>query len=223
MDSVKNTSEISILSILTNFGCHFSCPYCVYKNNNINIPKTKVDSFGWEELENELKNYKENLISISGGGDPLYNYENNKEFYDKLFDLLDKYNIGLELHTSIIDYTFPYKKCKRVVFHCITPTQIEGIVYLRYLLGLENIIRVVFVVQEHFNEYIVKEIVRLIKKYHINELSFRQMIGADGKPTYTLYDYLKNGHKDDWYYIEQCDYNRYFVHNHIEEEYLKIK
>ena len=216
-------AKASFLSVLTNFGCHFSCPYCVYKNNNINIPKTSSDTFGWEELENELKKYKGNLISISGGGDPLYNYASNRKFYYKLFDLLNKYNIKLELHTSIIDPSFPYNKCERVVFHCISPTQIPSVALLRDTSELRNIIRVVFVVQEHFNKYIIDEIVKLTKLHNIDELSFRQMINTDGKATNTMYDYLKAGHQGDWYYIEQCDYNRYFVDNHIEEEYLKIK
>ena len=67
----------SILSILTNFGCHFGCRYCVYKNNKINIPKTNIDTFGWSELESELKDRQGETISISGGGDPLYKYKDN--------------------------------------------------------------------------------------------------------------------------------------------------
>ena len=49
------------------------------------------------------------------------------------------------------------------------------------------------------------------------------MIKADGTTDYTLYDYLKEGHMKDWYYIEQQDYNEYFVQDHLEREYLAIK
>lgn len=214
----------SILSILSNFGCHFSCPYCVYRENHISIPKTTVEGFGWVELENELKNYKEDIISISGGGDPLYNYKDNIEFYNKLFELLNKYNIKLELHTSIIDKEFPYEKCFRVVFHFVMPTQISSIALLKEKLDLNNIItRVVFVVQEHFTKNTIREIVKLKNEFQIDELSFRQMIGINGEVLYYLHDYLNEGHKSDWYYIEQSDYNKYFVHNQLKYEYLKIK
>ena len=30
------------LSIITNFGCHYNCPYCIVKNNNLHIPKTTL-------------------------------------------------------------------------------------------------------------------------------------------------------------------------------------
>lgn len=57
----------------------------------------------------------------------------------------------------------------------------------------------------------------------INELSFRQMINANGQVEYYQHEYLKNGHGKLWYYIEQNDYNEYFVQDHIETEYLEIK
>ena len=30
------------LSIITNFECHYNCPYCIVKNNNLHIPKTTL-------------------------------------------------------------------------------------------------------------------------------------------------------------------------------------
>lgn len=36
------------ISIITNFGCHYTCPYCIVKNNNLDIPRTTInglDSF----------------------------------------------------------------------------------------------------------------------------------------------------------------------------------
>lgn len=49
------------------------------------------------------------------------------------------------------------------------------------------------------------------------------MIGNDGEKKYYCHDLLKEGHTKNWYYIEQCDYNEYFVIDHIEREYLNIK
>ena len=217
-----------MLSILTNFGCHFGCSYCVYRENGINIPKTNYMTFGWSELEDELEKRKGELVSISGGGDPLYNYENNINFYQKLLILLEKYNCSLELHTSIVAPDFDYSDCERVVFHLTMPNQIRMINDLansrnRGLYLPENV-RVVFVVQEHYSKHLLDEIVKEVERSEwINELSFRQMIGKDGKAKFYLHDYLKEGHIKDWYYIEQADYNEYFVQDHIEKEYLNIK
>lgn len=215
-----------MLSILTNFGCHFACSYCVYRDNKINIPFTNVDTFGWIQLEEELKKHKGEEVSISGGGDPLYNYDesNNRAFYDKLFALLKKYDCKLELHTSIFDPRFPYDNCERVVFHFTVPNQIKMLYYTDRLVCLPSKVRVVYVVQEHYTRHLINEIVKeVLACEKITELSFRQMIKADGTTDYTLYDYLKEGHMKDWYYIEQQDYNEYFVQDHLEREYLAIK
>ena len=90
---------------------------------------------------------------------------------------------------------------------------------------LTAIVRVVYVVDEHYSKHLVNEIVSEVNSESsiVSELSFRQMIGNDGETKYYLHDYLKEGHKKDWYYIEQSDYNEYFVKDHIECEYLQIK
>lgn len=218
----------SMLSILTNFGCHFGCSYCVYRNSGINIPYTNEATFGWNELEEELKKRKGELVSISGGGDPLYNYEKNIDFYQKLFELLEEYDCSLEIHTSIVNTNFDYSDCKRVVLHFTIPNQINLLTDLynsrRTRLYLSEIVRVVYVVQEHYSKQLIQEIVNAVKSSNcIDDLSFRQMINSDGTTNYTLHEYLKEGHMMDWYYIEQYDYNEYFIQDHIEREYLSIK
>ena len=62
-------------SIITDFGCHWRCKYCITKQ--VNIPLTNIS-----QVINTAKNLKNiNFLSISGGGDPLYNiFENDKVF-----------------------------------------------------------------------------------------------------------------------------------------------
>lgn len=74
------------ISVITNFGCHYTCPYCIVKNNNLNIPKTTIkglDSLWLETVRNQC-----NWISLSGGGDPLWNYSEHKvrEFLNSLHE-----------------------------------------------------------------------------------------------------------------------------------------
>lgn len=218
-----------MLSILTNFGCHWGCRYCVYRENGINIPNTDYRNFNWTELEEQLKNHRGELVSVSGGGDPLYNYDNfeNTMFYHVLFHYLEKYDCTLELHTSMVNKDFPYDKCERVVFHFAMPNQIAMLDILKDQLNLDSVIvRVVYVVQDYYTKALVNEIARNVNNSNvISELSFRQMIGSNGETTYYLHDYLLDGHmvNGKWYYIEQCDYNEYFVQDHIETSYLEIK
>lgn len=211
-----------MLSILTNFGCHWGCSYCVYRDNKISIPKTTIGDFDFKKLENEIKNMDCDEISISGGGDPLHNWKENRWFFDNIRNLAYKYDKKLVLHTSYVDYDFNYSIYDRVVFHLTMPTQIRNIRGGELL--LPNNVRVVYVVQEHYSKALINNIAKEVKDNdYIDELSFRQRIDKDGNCTYTEHEYLKGKHQQDWYYIEQADYNEYFVNDHIEKEYLNIK
>lgn len=53
------------LSVITNFGCHYSCPYCIVKNNHLNIPKTTIH--GLNNLFSEIVKNRCNWVSLSGG------------------------------------------------------------------------------------------------------------------------------------------------------------
>jgi organic radical activating enzyme len=67
------------MSIITNFGCHYKCPYCIVKENNLHIPRTTLA--GLDNLEEALKENGCNIVSISGGGDPLHEYEKHVDWY----------------------------------------------------------------------------------------------------------------------------------------------
>lgn len=69
------------LSVITNFGCHYTCPYCIVKNNHLNIPKTTLT--GLDCLANAIENNQCNCVSFSGGGDPLFNLEGTYRFVGK--------------------------------------------------------------------------------------------------------------------------------------------
>lgn len=68
------------ISIITNFGCHYTCPYCIVKNNNLDIPRTTIN--GLDSLWLEIVRNQCNWVSLSGGGDPLWHYSDHKDWYD---------------------------------------------------------------------------------------------------------------------------------------------
>ena len=86
------------LSIISDLGCHYKCPYCIVKKNNLKIPSTTVE--GLNNLKKEFDKNKCNIISISGGGDPLFNWYKHTNWYDKLFSICGDSNIPIETHTS---------------------------------------------------------------------------------------------------------------------------
>ena len=62
---------VSNHSILVNPGCPFQCEYCNWKSHSL------ITTFDWpslQDVENFLKDFKGDKVTISGGGEPLFNY-----------------------------------------------------------------------------------------------------------------------------------------------------
>ena len=84
------------MSVITNFGCHYKCPYCIVKENNLHIPKTTVA--GLDNLRKSLKENGCNIISLSGGGDPLHEYDKHIEWYRKFFGITQNHRVYFDDH-----------------------------------------------------------------------------------------------------------------------------
>lgn len=213
------------LSIITNFGCHGRCPYCITRENEINVPKTTL--LGLDNLENKIKETGSAIISISGGGDPLHEYEKHVDWYRKLFSIVNNYHVNcatyhipVEMHTSYMtdESTFPFYDCERVVYH---PNTFEQLKHIRRT-GNE-IVRVVYVVTEDFTlEQIMNIALFVSDSRDIDELSFRQLVDKGYKITDYWEDILNLGHKKLWWYIKQCDYNNYYVEGEIYTTFSEI-
>ena len=209
------TENKKYLSILTNFGCHYECPYCIIKKTGIRIPKTTISSL--DSLEKFLLSGKYNIVSLSGGGDPLFNFDKHQDYYTKLFNLLEKYKIPLELHTSYIINNFPAQKAYRIVYHCNLTDPNRSIEKIKR--KSNEIIRVVYVVTEDLTEEKALEISNFLGTKNVDEISFRQRIDENYEINYHLHDFLKKYHKKKWFYIEQGDYNTYFAEGEISQKY----
>lgn len=205
------------LSVITNFGCHYSCPYCIVKNNNLKIPQSTVG--GLDRLEEEIKNNQCNWVSLSGGGDPLWDIEKNIDWYERFLFIVMTNGIRIELHISLVNKEYaPYSFFDRVVYHLHSFEQLKTIKRTD-----DEIVRVVFVITENFTEDLINRItVYCHNSYEIDELSFRQMIDDHYQETDYCKDYLKVGHKKLWWYIEQNDYNLYYCENKVYTKYRKI-
>ena len=193
------------------------CQYCIVKNNHLNIPKTTIH--GLNNLFSEIVKNRCNWVSLSGGGDPLWKYEQHKDWYEKFFEIVDAAHVNTELHTSLHAVQgVSYNHFDRVVYHLHSLEQL-------YSIKRENcsIVRIVFVVTEDFTEDMINRIaVFCANSEDIDELSFRQMVDNHYRETYYCHDYLKAGHKKLWWYIEQNDYNLYYCQNHVYTEYKNI-
>jgi len=207
------------LSIITNFGCHYTCPYCNSRVNDIRVPAPDVSTL--EKLLQDIKDNNITIVSVSGGGDPLHNYDNNfnqQFYYGALFGVLSRARVPLEMHTSYLDTNFPYYMCKRVVYHLNRIKQLKDIKRNGY-----EIVRVVFVATEDLTQDEILYIAGFCTSSpDIDELSFRQMIGPNYELRYYNDDLLRGGHKKLWWYITQNDYNLYWVNSKIYTKFSDI-
>lgn len=207
-------TENKYLSVITNFGCHFSCPYCIVKNCGIDIPKTTVE--GLQGLEKAIDEYGCNWVSISGGGDPFYRLDKHIDWWNKFFEITDELTVNKELHTSYLSDYFdedacPFYAFDRVVYHCRNISDLFRIKRFG-----NQIVRVVYVVTETATKEKIDDIAAIVRHHpDIDELSFRQMVDSNYEATHYCEDYLKAGHQKDWWYIEQADYNLYYAENQV--------
>ena len=211
------------LSIITNFGCHYTCPYCIVRENGLSIPKTTLA--GLDILKNTYLSGGYNIISISGGGDPMFHFNEHIDWYNKLFEIANELHAPLELHTSYIDLPaeLDVSKFYRIVYHSHEHKYYKNDLNRIKKFGNE-IVRAVFVVEKDFTEDDINYIADFCSKSTaIDELSFRQMVDSNYQNTYYNYDYLTAGHKKRWFYITQYDYNTYYTEGNTNNKFANFK
>lgn len=207
---IKETKAIKYLSIITNFGCHFTCPNCLMKLTGTKIPTTTIS--GLHKLLPAVQLTGANWVSISGGGDPLYEIEKHLDWYNLLFFLLK--GIHKELHTSYTEIP----ECissnfDRIIYHLNNVNQIPGVCSAH-----GEFVCVEFLVTEDFTCNKIDEIEQACAdNSDVSELLFHQMVDAQYKPMHWCEEYLMNGSqkKSKWCYIKQGDHSIYYVENEI--------
>lgn len=217
-----NANPVKYVSIITNFGCHYTCPECIVRNNGLKMSET--DNFSTQEpLNKVLCKERPEWVSVSGGGDPLFHWKDHWSFYEGLFHTAERRNVKLEMHTSYLPDSpevqdFPLNWFERVVYHV---HKFDDLLHVKRKFG--EIVRVVFVVDDNMTEQDVLFIAGYVAgSKEIDELSFRQRVDENYKETYHLHDLLTEYHKKLWCYITQCDYNIYFHNGKVYTKYTDI-
>lgn len=217
-----NANPGKYVSIITNFGCHYTCPECIVRNNGLKMSKT--DHFSTlEPLNKVLCKERPEWVSVSGGGDPLFHWKEHWSFYEGLFHTAERQNVKLEMHTSYLPDSpevqdFPLNWFERVVYHV---HKFDDLVHIKRKFG--EIVRVVFVVDDNMTEQDVFLIAGYVAgNEEIDELSFRQRVDENYKETYHLHELLTKYHKKLWWYITQSDYNLYFHNGRVYTKYTDI-
>lgn len=90
-------------TIITDFGCHLHCPYCISKHHPILAgAKTDISKIDWQHLEHCVAESSSPRVNLSGGGDPFYRYQDHISFYYRVAEITHRYGKLLDIHTRII-------------------------------------------------------------------------------------------------------------------------
>ena len=192
------------ISIITNFGCNNSCWYCVWKNHPLSRCKDKTD---WRMLEDFLRKGRYNgrdKVSVSGGGDPLYRYEENKEWWNRLFAITRQLRMKIDVHTRerLFDNDF-WNKINRCSFSSDMLFEDED--FLHYLCKVVKL-RIVHLVTHNASFGLIDAYLRF-QELHQCQFTIKQLIGHNdgGK-----YDFMQMQYPH-VYSVDAGDYNVYYM------------
>lgn len=95
------------LSIILNYGCSFKCHYCIWSNHKMIDNKSTSSIFDFNLLRKLIESKKfHKQVSISGGGDPLFNHKKDSDqrrLLLKIIEMLRKNDNTISLHTRFRD------------------------------------------------------------------------------------------------------------------------
>lgn len=198
-----------MLSIITNFGCNEGCDYCIWKNHKLSKCKTSITTTNWQDLKQAIKGQPR--ISISGGGDPLFNLKNNLDWWERLYSIksIKTGKTIIDLHTAkIASKNFLERfKINKYVFHLKNPNDLHQINELMLLPF--NKLRIVLVADKKYTEHDYMMLAKELLPYNI-QFSIRQKV-VNNEAIEIMTDFLKK--EISWKYIKQGDYNTYFMPN----------
>jgi organic radical activating enzyme len=203
-------------TIITNFGCGNHCKYCISKHHPIlQNQKTDINNIDFNYLEQCIQQSTSPKVNLSGGGDPFYNYKNNKEFYFKIFKLCQKYNKLLDTHSRIIPDELDFINMFNKIALSIEYDDEKAIdeLKLKYKLiklHTQTKIRIIQVVNSKLTINDCITYIDKLKDIGIKQITFRQMFG--NKKAYEHFNYLKDNVPDyeGVMFLKDGEYHEYY-------------
>lgn len=187
------------LTIITNFG-----------GADVGVPPTTLSSL--DKLKAAVRFEKAKAVRVTGGGDPLHEYEKHQKYFRRLFKYCREIDIPVELHTGIHVADFPYEKCMRVVYHGNAADMIQRIP--RH--GHEGV-AIEFVVGKGCTLDLIDKVADICEASDvIDELHFRAEGGKSSHLPKSCREYLRAGHGERWQFIEKVEETPpYFINGEI--------
>ena len=200
------------ISVITNFGCQTNCWYCIWKTHRLKDTQLETD---WKKLYQFLKdNQSKGKVSVSGGGDCLYNYEKYESWWNKFFDICGQLNLYIDVHSreKFYNEAFWHK-----VNRCVLSSDIlsDDIDYFKWL-SQHTKMRIVHVVTQYSTDKLIEEYIEFCKSINC-QFTIKELVGFDDMGKYKKY--IKK--YDGLFYLDSGDYNLYYMpDNTITDKFL---
>jgi hypothetical protein len=161
----------------------------------------------WDKFEKFLASHKEvGKLSVSGGGDCLYQIAALRDWWDRVRALCLKYNLKLDVHTRerLYDDRF-WRQINQAVIS--SDHLADDKEYLNYLNGICGL-RVTHVVTKKTSIDLIEQYIKYAKDNGV-KFTVKKMVGYDDGG---MYDLVKAKFPD-LFYLDPGDYNLYFMPN----------
>jgi hypothetical protein len=202
------------ISVITNFGCQANCWYCIWKQHEL---KNVNDPTNWQKLENFLISNKEKgKVSVSGGGDCLYKYDEHVGWWIKFFTITKDLDMLVDVHTreKFTHQSFWRKHINRCVFSSDILNDDEK-EYLSYLSQLTKV-RITHLVTANTTFDMIDEYLKFQQLINC-QFTIKQLTGYSDND---MYQKIKTKYPD-IYCLDEGDYNIYYMpDNSIRESFL---
>jgi len=84
-------------SVVTNFGCAKRCFFCAFANHRLKQERRAID---WDYLDWCIGRFTGPKVSVSGGGDPLFELGRNFSTLEKIVAICRNHSCQVDLHTN---------------------------------------------------------------------------------------------------------------------------
>ncbi len=210
--TASTDTSVRNISIITNFGCQTNCWYCIWKEHRLRDVQLETD---WDRLYTFLNEHKhKGKVSVSGGGDCLFNYPIHESWWDKLFRICKKLNVIVDVHSREKFYN---KEFWLKVNRCVASSDNlhDDIDYFNWLINYTKL-RITHVVTSKSNESVVDEYLNYSYRTGC-QFTIKQLVGHDDNGNYErfkqLYPML--------FHLDTGDYNIYYMpDNTITDKFL---
>jgi hypothetical protein len=192
----------SNISIITNFGCRQNCWYCIWKNHPLKNVQLEID---WTKLISFLQEYKyKGKVSVSGGGDCLYNFYVYENWWKKLFYICGSLGIKIDVHSREVFLNPIFWKA---VNKCVVSSDSlkDDEQYFKYVRKFTQL-RIVHVVTQRTTDEMIEDYINFSNRFNC-QFTIKQLVGyPDGNRYYQV-----RRKYPDIFHLDKGDYNIYYM------------